>query len=77
MNHPIPESIQLNLEYAFFLSHSLSLNVRVNRDQFYPLEDAEDDIAEDDLGSGEASLKTQRHSSSHSDSLMVRPHCEF
>ncbi len=43
----------------------------------YPLEDADEDIADDDLGSGEASLNTQRHSSSHSDSLRVRPHCEF
>jgi hypothetical protein len=38
------------------------------------LEEAEEDIADEDLGSGDASLKTQRHSSSHSDSVSVRPH---
>jgi len=43
----------------------------------YPLEEAEEDIADEDLGSGDASLKTQRHSSSHSDSVSVRPHWEF
>jgi hypothetical protein len=43
----------------------------------YPLDDADEDIADEDRGSGDASLRTQRHSSSHSASFRVRPHCEF
>ena len=49
-------------------------SIRYLNGKGYPLEEAEEDMAEDDLGSGDASLKTQRHSSSHSDSVKVRPH---
>ena len=56
---------------GFLNASSLSGSFKL---ESYPLDEAEDDIADDDLGSGDASLRTHRHSSSHSDSVSVRPH---
>ena len=51
------------------------LKLAASLDRFsYPFDEAEEDIAEDDLGSGDASRKTRRHSSSHSDSVKAKPH---